>query len=201
MRHLTTIVIIYLILSIPCRAQNDIHSNHVGVSGVPIFDVLNMFPDNQIKGGAININYGTMIIKNLSFGVNLYYSGVSNEYKTESIDLHKEKQEIKIIGISPNLRYQFRVKEKLFFYGLASIGFGNYNEKTTNLMTSEPVNYGVENESILILTAGLGVNYFLFDNFALELSVPYVFVNRLSTDQYVEDFHTIAPMIGIQYFW
>ena len=168
MNHFTKIVFIYLILVMPCRAQSDIHSNHIGVSGVPVFDVLNMFPDNQIKGGAFNINYGTMIIENLSFGMNLYYSRVSNEYKTESFDLHKERQEIKIIGISPNLRYQFRVKEKLLFYALTSVGFGNYNEKTTNLMTSEPVNYGDENESILMLKAGLGMNYFLSEKFALE---------------------------------
>ncbi|MFK5879164.1 MAG: outer membrane beta-barrel protein [Flavobacteriaceae bacterium] len=201
MRHLTIVILIYFVIVMPCRAQNDSHSNHVGVGGLPVFDVLNMFPENQIKGGAININYGAMVSENLSFGVNLFYSGVSNEYKTESIDLHKENQEIRIIGISPNLRYYFRIKEKFIIFGLASVGFGNYNEKTTNLMTSEPVNYGDENESIMILTAGLGLNYFLSEKFALELNVPYVFTNRFSKDQYVEDFHTIAPMIGIQYYW
>lgn len=201
MRHLTTIIFIFLVIIMPCRAQNDTQSNHVGISGIPVFDILNMFPENQIKGGAININYGTMVIENLSFGVNVIFSSVSNEYETESLDFHKENQEIKIIGISPNLRYYLRIKKKFSIFGQASLGFGNYSEKTTDLSTSEPVNYGDANESIMILTAGLGMNYFISEKFALELNIPYVFMNRLSTDQYIEDFQTIAPMIGIQYYW
>jgi len=201
MRRLAIIAAIFLIISCPCKCQDNSPSNHVGINAVPIFDFLKMYPENQIKGAAIDFNYGKMVSKNISFGVNLYYSGVSNEYKTESIDLHKERQEIKIIGISPNLRYHFRIKKKLILYGQVSLGFGNYNEKTTNLLTSEPVNYGNENESILLMTAGIGMNYFFFKNIALDINVPYIYLNRLSTQQYVEDFHTVAPMLGIQFSW
>ncbi len=163
--------------------------------------MLNSYPENQINGGAITLNYGIMVSKNLSFGVNLYYSGVSNEYKTESINPQTERQEINIIGISPNLKYHYSIKEKLMLYAQASIGFGNYNEKTTNLTTSQAINYGSENESMVLTMAGIGMNYFFTEKIALDFNVSYVYLNRLSTRQYAYDFHTVAPMIGIQFYW
>jgi len=54
-----------------------------------------------------------------------------------------------------------------------------------------------------IREGALNINYgiMLTENFALELNLPYVFINRLSTYQYTEGFHTIVPIIGIEYYW
>lgn len=201
MRLLTIFAFVFLIISVKGKGQENRPSNHIGVNGIPIFDVLNSYPENQINGGAITLNYGIMVSGNLSFGVNLYYSGVSNEYKTESINPQAERQEINIIGISPNLKYHYRIKEKLMLYGQASIGFGNYNEKTINLNTSQAINYGSENESMVLTMAGIGMNYFFTEKVALDFNVSYVYLNRLSTQRYAYDFHTVAPMIGIQFYW
>ncbi len=201
MRIITLIIFISVISILPTSAQENPTTNHAGIGGIPVFDVLNMFPENQISGAALSVNYGKIIFPNLSFGVNLYYSSVSNEYTSQSMDLHKEQQDIKVLAISPNLRYQFKLSNKFILFGQSSIGFGNYNEKTKNLSNSATINNGDENKSILMVTAGLGANYFVFKNLALELNIPYVYLNRLSSLENVDDFHTIAPMIGIQYFW
>lgn len=201
MRLITIFTLVYLMIVVPGIGQDKKPSNHIGINGIPIFDVLNSYPDNQINGSAITFNYGVMVSRNLSFGVNLYYSGVSNEYVTESLSPRTERQQINVVGISPNLRYHYRIREKLMLYAQASIGFGNYREKTTDLNTSQPRYYKNDNDSMIMTMAGLGMNYFFSEKIALDLNVSYVYLNRLSSQRYVYDFQTIAPMIGIQFYW
>lgn len=199
MRH-RIIVIMVCILSIHNGyAQTEKASNHVGVSGVPIYDLFNFYPDNKIAGSAIYIDYGIFVRNNLSFGINIYYANVSNEYDTEAADFHKEKQVIALTGLNSNLRYNHSLSEKILIFASISLGFGNYRIETTDLSTSLIVDNS--NESVALLMTGIGLNYFVAKNFALELNVPYVFVNRFSKEPYVENVHAIVPSIGIRYYW
>lgn len=199
MRNKIIILIVCLLCMYKGYSQIEKSSNHLGISGLPIYDLFNFFPDNKISGGAINFEYGTFVAKNLSFGFNVYYANVSNEYGTEATDLHREKQIIGLTGLNANLKYYYSLGDKVFVFASVSFGFGNYKYETTNLSNSLIVDDG--NEPVSVLMAGLGLDYFVTKNIALELHIPYVFVNRFSDEPYVEDFHTIAPTIGIHYFW
>ena len=180
-------------------AQVGKSTNQVGVSGLPIYDIFNFYPKNEISGGAISVNYGTFVSNKLCFGVNLFYAAYSNQYDTQAKDLHKQKQNNDLMGLNTSLRYYCAIKKNFLVYGVISIGFGINKFQTTNLSTSLIV--AKTHEPIALLMAGLGINYFITKNFALELNVPYVFVNRFSYDPYAEHLNSILPTIGIQYYW
>jgi hypothetical protein len=113
--------------------------------------------------------------------------------------LHNEEQNIAFQGLNSNLRYNRALTKNISVFGIVSFGFGNYKSVTTNLSTNQQIASG--NEPIAILMTGLGLNYFVTKQIAIELNIPYVFMNRFSNKPYVENFHGIAPMIGIQYYW
>ena len=192
-------IIVCILLIHKGYSQTEKASNHVGAFGLPIFDLFNFYPDNKISGGAIRFDYGTFVRSNLSFGLNFYYADVSNEYGTEAADFHSEKQVIGLTGLNSNLRYYHSIGKKTLIFTSISFGFGNYKLETTDLSTFLKVDDG--NESVALLMTGIGLNYFVTKKFALELHIPYVFVNRFSKEPYVENFHTIAPTIGIKYYW
>lgn len=193
------ILMVCLLLLQKGYSQIEKTTNHVGISGLPIYDLFNFYPDNKISGAAVYLNYGTFVTKNLSFGLNIYHAGFSNEYSTEAVNLHKEEQVIGLTGLNSTLRYYQSIKEKLLVFASISAGFGNYKLETTNLSNSVKVSNG--NEPVTLFMAGIGLNYLFSKNFAFELHIPYVFVNRFSDEPYVENLHTIAPSVGIQYYW
>lgn len=182
-------------------AQTEKGMNQVGLSGVPLFDVLGLYPDNEIAGGAFMANYGTFINDHMSFGVQPYYARAANEYPVEGPSLYRQRQAIRVIGLSAYLRYYYLATPKWWLFGSTSLGFGNYHEETTDLATLRRVNEGNENESVSLLTVGVGVDYWVTSRLALELNTSYAFVYEFSTDPYSEDFHTIIPTLGVQYYW
>lgn len=174
-------------------------TNQVGVSALPIFDVLKLMPNNKISGMAVSVNLGYLAMKNMSIGIQPYYSQVSNSYTSPLGD--KERQDIKLYGLNTYLRYYFVSKEKFLAYSLVSAGFGNSEQKTTNLDTQTLVKYSHTNKSVFTFMLGVGINYFVIKNLALELNVPYINVKYISTDPNDMRFQTIAPTIGLQFFW
>ncbi len=174
-------------------------TTQVGVSALPIFDVLKVFPDNKISGIAVTGNFGYLAIKNMSIGIQPYYAQVSNSYTSRLLE--KENQEIKLYGLNTYLRYYFIRKEKFLTYSLASIGFGNSEQKTTNLSSLTLVKNSHTDKSVLIFMLGLGVNYFIIKNLAIELNIPYFNVKYISTDPNDLRFQTAAPTIGLQFYW
>ena len=195
------LVIVSILITLTSYSQTDKGSQHVGVAGLLIFDLFNFYPENEISGGAININYGIFIRNNLSFGLNIYRAGASNEYGTEAADFHRENQKIRLMGLNSNLRYYHSLSKRILIFTTVSFGFGNYKIETTNLSNLLKVNEGIEKESVGIIMTGVGLNYCVMNNLTLELNIPYIFVKRFSTDPYAENFHTIVPTIGIQYYW
>jgi hypothetical protein len=194
---LTFILFSIFILKGYCQLEKT--TTQVGVSALPIFDVLKFFPDNKISGIAVTGNLGYLGMKNISVGIQPYYAQVSNSYPSGLFE--KEKQEIKLYGLNTYLRYYFIRKEKFLAYSLASIGFGNSEQKTTKVSSLTLVKNSHTDKSVLIIMAGVGINYFIIENLALELNIPYFNVKYISTDPNDIRFQTIAPTIGLQFYW
>ncbi len=195
------ICFVSILLSFTGYSQTDKGAQHVGVMGIPIVDIFNFSPENEISGVALNINYGSFVRKNLSVGLNIYSAGFSNEYGTEDIDYHRENQKIRLTGLNSNFRYYYSISENINIFSEFSIGFGYYKIETTNLSTSLIMEDGLKKESVLLIIPGVGLNYRIFNNLSLEFNLPYIFVKRFSTDPYAENSQTILPTLGIQYFW
>jgi opacity protein-like surface antigen len=199
MRKHLFLFIFFLVFSFKGYCQLEKTTNQVGVSALPIFDVLKFFPDNKISGIAISGNLGYCTINRVSVGIQPYYAQVSNTYSNTLFE--RENQGIKLYGLNTYLRYYFISKEKFLIYSLASVGFGNSEQKTVNLSSQTFVKNSHSDKSVFTYMLGIGVNYFILKNIALELNIPYLNVKYISTDPNDNHFQTVAPSIGLQYYW
>jgi opacity protein-like surface antigen len=196
------IIILFVFVFYNGYSQLERTTSQVGISVLPIFDLLKFFPDNKIEGLATSVNLGYLTIKKLSVGINPYYAQVSNTYNTTiSKANNKEKQAIKLYGLNTYLRYYFISKEKFLAYSSLSLGFGNVEETTTDLSSLTLVKNSHTNKSVLTFLGGLGVNYFVIKNLALELNLSYINVKYISTNPHNINFQTVAPTFGVQFYW
>lgn len=183
-------------------AQIEKTATQVGISVLPILDVLKFFPENEIYGFAVAGNLGYLTINKLSIGIQPYYSKVSNSYSSTwyggSV---KEHQQIQLYGLNTYLRYYFVSKEKFLTYAQGSAGFGNFEQKTSYASSLTYIKNSHTNKAVFTALFGVGASYFVSKNFAIELNVPYIYVNQISTNPYDKDFHSIAPTIGFQFYW
>lgn len=179
-------------------AQIEKNTSQAGISALPVLDVLNLFPQNSISGFGVMGNLGYFPIKNLSIGINPYYSRVSNSYDDYLIpygDIRKEEK-ISLYGLNAYLRYYVFSKGKFSLYPTVSLGFGNLEKEI--FMRPGTARLGHGSTSVLTCYAGAGVNYFITERVALELNVPYMYVQYLPPA--TTGFHTIAPTIGVQFY-
>lgn len=191
-----------LIFNFPVFSQTEKGSTQIGVSGLPVYDVLKLFPNNKIAGLALSGNIGQFIAKRWSIGSQPFYAQVKNIYYTTHNYLEtKEQQNIRLLGLNAYLRYNFIAKEKFILYVQGSVGFGNQEQSTTNLMTNIPVRNSRSNQSFLNTQIGLGANYFLIKNLALELNLTYLRLSYFSNTNNISYFHSFAPALGLQYYW
>lgn len=180
-------------------SQLDKTNNQAGISTLPIFDVLKVFPKNKISGIAFSGNFGYFALKHMSIGIQPYYAQVSNVYTTSLLE--EQKQNIKLYGVNTYLRYYFISIEKFSIYAIAGAGFGNSDQITTNLSPAAFSKNSHTDKSIFTSMLGVGINYFIVNNLALELIIPYINVKYISTGSNDMSFQTAAPTIGLQFYW
>jgi hypothetical protein len=170
-----------------------------GISALPVFDVLNLYPDNEISGAALSGNFGCFLTEDLGFGINPYYGQVSNFYNT---DFHREKEELSLLGMNAYLRYYFISRKKFNAFAIVSAGFGNMRSTRTILTGSGPLAdpKTVFNNSVLTFMAGAGVSYFLSRDIALELNIPYAYITHVAESP-APYYQTVVPTFGLQFYW
>lgn len=196
-----SLIIISLAFLANAYSQTEKSTKQAGISVLPIYDILNTYPDNKIAGGAVMGNFGFFVMNDLSIGLMPYYGQVSNKYNISTFDFHEERQDISLYGLNTYMRYYFFKKKKVLVYASASFGFGNIHKQTTNLAIQSLVDYSESDDSVYTILAGLGVNYSLSPRISLELNIPYTVLRHISGQVNDSDFQTIAPMIGVQYNW
>jgi opacity protein-like surface antigen len=185
-----------LIYSFSSFSQVEKHSSQVGISGLPVFDVLKMFPDNDISGFAILGNFGYFPAKDLALGVNPYYASVHNEYAYRYYSiLSRKREEISAYGMNIYARYYFLSQKRFSLYPSLAAGFGN-------LVIKDFIdNTRIENRNAAAVsfTAGLGLSCSLNEMISVELNVPYLYLKSLTNENI--EFRTVAPTLGIQLFF
>ncbi|MBA3972569.1 MAG: hypothetical protein H0X46_10615 [Bacteroidetes bacterium] len=60
---------VFLISIFSASAQLEKTTTQVGVSVLPVFNILKFFPDNKISGIAVSVNMGYLTLKNMSVGI------------------------------------------------------------------------------------------------------------------------------------
>src|ERR1017187_8382266 len=136
MRKLFTILmLVCTILSFGQKQKMDslwaIHNmeqttSQAGIAVLPVYDIFNVLPKNKISGFAISGNFGYLTVKNISVGINPYYSQPTNSYNnTPTISSNEQTQNIKLYGLNTYLRFYFIKKNKFLAYTSVSVVFGN----------------------------------------------------------------------------
>jgi len=175
-------------------------TTQAGIGVLPIFDVFKLFPDNKLSGLGVSVNFGYFAIKRMSIGINPFYVQASNEYSYSKYNIiQTERENIKIYGLNTYLKYYIISKNKLLVYPSLSLGFGAAEQRTINVNTK--VLKSKESTPAFIFSLGAGINYFITKQIALELNVPYINIKYLTTALIDPQFQTVAPTIGLQFYW
>ncbi|MCW3083384.1 MAG: hypothetical protein JWP12_750 [Bacteroidetes bacterium] len=197
MKKITITFIILYGISFTGLAQFEKGTTQTGASALPVFDVLNIAPHNSISGFGGKANVSFFPVKNLSIGLSPFAAEVKNGYTyTTSLSSLKKEETIKLFGLGMCLRYYVLLNKKFTIYPEFDLGFGNLNTRTS---TEGHSKIKERNTSILVGSLGIGANYFLTEKVALELNVTYLTVNEFANRP--ENFKTIAPTIGVQFFF
>lgn len=189
------LIVFTCLYSLAGIAQIEKGSTQAGISALPVFDALKMFPKNTISGVAVIANLGYFPARDLVIGVSPYYAQVSNSYSYPSNSVNRKTERIKLFGMNIYTRYYLLSKKRLSIYPSVAAGFGN-------LIIKEYINnyHYPDDKSVpaLSFTAGLGLNCSITKKLSLELNVPYLYVKSVTNNI---EFKTFSPTVGLQLFF
>lgn len=172
-----------------------------GVAVLPLFDVLQIFPQNKISGAALFGELGVSIGPRFNMGIHPYFASAMNTYSFDPAQPVAYRQELSFIGLNTYLRGYFLSNSRWAFYLFASAGFGNLGERTRDLQTGKFLTPQAHYSSIATFLAGPGVNYFLGRRLALAFNLPYAVMYNFSAPAAEKYFLTVTPNIGFHVFW
>tara|TARA_B110001469_G_scaffold127555_1_gene148951 strand:- start:1591 stop:2190 length:600 start_codon:yes stop_codon:yes gene_type:complete len=161
------------------------------VSALPLFGGSEDF-ESGINGYVLKPGIGYFISDNTSIELNFSYATL-NDLKVGNIASYYNSY-----AFIPTLRNSFVNKEKVRIF--AEIGFGlgtiKYDANNANYR-----NYQHDEVSggISLLHIGLGANYYFNDNFGLEVIIPYISSNNITSENTNNLYAGIGPAIGLTY--
>lgn len=189
------IIVLICLYAFTATAQIEKHSTQVGISALPVFDALGLFPRNEISGVAVIANVGYFPAKDLSVGISPYYAQVNNSYYYPQYSLTKTTEDIKLFGMNIYSRYYILSKKRISVYPSLAAGFGN-------LIIREFVNnqHMPKDKSVPVLsfTGGLGINCTITKLVSVELNLPYLYVKSVTNNI---EFKSFSPTLGLQFFF
>jgi len=190
------LLVFFLASFLPSKVSAQIEKGtvHLGIAGLPIVDVFNIYPDNKITGLGLTGQIGFFPLKNLYLGINPYYVKVKNRYP----DMGSTTEEtLKIYGINTLIAYYVPLSPKFFIYGGLSLGFGVQDDQESDaaMITANYATY-----PIFVVAPGLGIHYFITKTTSLNFNLPLINVNQISYFK-SENFQTLAPTIGVGFFF
>ena len=161
------------------------------VAALPLFGSSDTFESGS-NGFVIKPSIGYLISDKTSIDVNFTYATL-NDLKVGNVDSHYHSY-----AFVPTLRNIFVNKNNVRFF--AEIGFGlgtiKYNADNQTLQSWQ---HNDLSGGISILNIGLGGNYFFNEHFGLELIIPYISTNNITSQDAKNLYSGIGPTIGFTY--
>jgi len=160
------------------------------ISALPLFGSSGSF--TGLNGIVIKPSIGYYISEKTSIDLNFSYATL-NDLKVGNIDSY-----YKSYAFIPTLRNNFVNKQKIrvfaeFGFGLGTIKYDADNSDLQNIQHEEL------SGGISILNIGIGGNYFFNDKFGLEIIIPYISTNNITSDNSNNLYSGIGPTIGFTY--
>ncbi|HEX8549658.1 MAG TPA: outer membrane beta-barrel protein [Cytophagaceae bacterium] len=198
MKKLIALAVLSLIAftSSKLSAQIEKGDVHIGIAGLPIVDLFNIYPDNKINGLGLTGQVGFFPHKNIYLGINPYYVKVKNRYPDSG---SMTDETIKVYGINTALSYYVGLTSKFYIYAGLSAGVGAADHQRSN----NAVGYISSQTTYPIFTVapGIGLHYFITEKMTLNLNLPLLNIKYISYSKDEESFRTIAPTIGVGFFF
>ena len=160
------------------------------VSALPLFGSSGSF--SGINGIVIKPSIGFHISEKTSIDVNFSYATLNN-LQVGNVDSYYNSY-----AFIPTLRNNFLNKQKLrvfaeFGFGLGTIKYGADNNDFRNSQHDEL------SGGISVLNIGIGGNYYFNDKFGLEIIIPYIRSNNITSDNTGNIYSGIGPTLGLTY--
>ena len=161
------------------------------VAALPLFGGSEDF-ESGINGYVLKPGIGYFISDNTSIELNFSYATL-NDLKVGYIASYYNSY-----TFIPTLRNSFVNNEKARIF--AEIGFGlgtiKYDANNANFRNE---NHEALSGGISVLNIGIGANYYFNENFGLEIVIPYISSNNITSENTNNLYAGIGPTIGLTY--
>ena len=161
------------------------------ISALPLFGSSEGF-ESGINGFVIKPSIGYYISKNTSIDLNFSYASL-NDLKVGNIDSYYNSY-----AFIPTLRNNFVNKKKVrifteFGFGLGTIKYNANNDDFWNSQ-HEKLSGGIS-----VINIGFGGNYYFNEKFGIEIIIPYINTNNITSEKTNNLYSGIGPTIGLTY--
>ena len=169
--------------------KNDLN---LGVSVLPLIGSSEDFTSG-FNGLVIKPSIGYHISNRTSINLNFSYATMNNIIIDDNINSHYNS-----FAFTPSVRNNFVNKKSLRVFAEFGLGFGTikYNPDNQDLKT---FSHEVLSGGISIINIGIGGNYYFNENFGLEVIIPYIITNNITSDRVNNTYSGIGPTIGFTY--
>ena len=171
-------------------SQSKKFDQKISVSALPLFD----FNENAlgISGFVMNPSIGYYISEKTAIDLNFSYATMEN-VTIGNIDSYYNSY-----ALIPAIRHNFINNEKIRFFTEFGFGVGTIKYDADN---DDLRNYQHDQISggLYVLNIGMGGNYFFNEKFGLEIIIPYLRTNIITSHNNITPYSGIGPTIGFTY--
>ncbi|MBV7441911.1 hypothetical protein KRX57_10835 [Weeksellaceae bacterium TAE3-ERU29] len=181
----------FSLLGIYGFSQSKKNDLKLSVSALPLFGASQNF-ESGINGLVIKSSVGYYISDKTSIDLNFAYTSMNNII-IDDIDSYYNS-----FAFIPTLRNNFVNLNNLRVFAEFGVGLGTirYNANNDNYRGyfHEQLSGGIS-----IINLGVGGNYYFNDKFGLELVIPYIITNNITSGQSKHIYSGVGPTIGLTY--
>lgn len=165
--------------------DNDIKAS---LSALPLFGSSGSF--NGINGIVIKPTVGFFVSTSVSIDVNFSYASLG-DLKVNNIDSFYRSY-----AFVPSVRYHIVNKSQWRVFAELGFGLGTVKYEPDDSNEDNSVHQELSG-GITVFSIGLGANYFFNPKFGLEVLIPYLSSNNITSDAVGNIYSGIGPTIGV----
>ncbi|MEM7550453.1 MAG: hypothetical protein AAF363_12295 [Bacteroidota bacterium] len=158
------------------------------LSGIPLFDF-----NQGYSGFVINPGFRYQVGEKTDIGTNFFYY-FQNDILASNIPSNAQGY-----GFVPSFRYSILTNERYTFFVEAGIGFGAVDLEPRNGFGDFDFSVDRNDGALLIINAGIGVNYKVTNRVGLELTIPYIKADNISNPFFNDLYDGVGALFGVTY--
>jgi len=191
MNKIRIAVVLFAVGTLTGYSQSQKNDLKLSVSALPLYGNSGNF-SSGLNGFVIKPGVGYFLSEKTSIDLNFTYATFNN-LKIANVNSFYHSY-----AFVPTLRNNFVNTKRLRVFGEFGFGLGSikYNSDNSAFRTDEHRNLS---GGISILNLGVGANYFFNDKFGIELILPYINTQNISSDTSSTIYSGIGPTLGLTF--